>query len=186
MCAAIALLVLPPAATLLPVMPRLTIDLLGPQWGLASEMAPWLLVASAIGTLRTALAMALEATATFGAVYRSQLVLLASMLLSALAVALSRQWLALALGVVVAQVLAHGAQAVSAARSDLIEPRVLSKWYLVALTASFAGFLLAAASQWALHSVYSFVLVAAVISIYLSILWMRRSSIEPLRILGPS
>ncbi len=127
-----AILVLPPTALVIPAVPGLTRLLLGPQWDEAGVMAQYVLGATAVVVLSGLLGTALQASNNFRAVWYGQLAGIVVMAAASLAMLESGDWHAMGIGSVLAAVLSHGTQLVSASRSSLVDRRLVVTWYGVA------------------------------------------------------
>ena len=127
--ASASLVVLPLVALAVPTVPALTRILLGPQWSEAGVMAQFILGATALNVLNSLLDSALQASNNFRAVWLSQVVTLAVMGVTAVAIVSLTSWLPMAAGVLIAAILAHFVQVLSASRSHLLDYRMLMKWY---------------------------------------------------------
>ena len=129
--ASAALVVLPLTALVIPLMPDLIRLLLGPQWDEAGTwpssclaQPPYLSCPGLLGT-------ALQASNNFRAVWLGQLTTIAVMAGASLAIVLSRKLAADGIGYLASAVLSHATQLVSAARSELVDLRLVVKWYTI-------------------------------------------------------
>ena len=133
--ASAALMVLPLAALVIPVMPYLIRLLLGPQWREAGVMAQFVLGATAMFILSGLLGTALEASNNFRALWLGQLTTITVMAGASLLMILTGSWQPMGIGYLAAAVLSHAVQLQYAVRSALVDPRLVVKWYSVSAAA---------------------------------------------------
>jgi O-antigen/teichoic acid export membrane protein len=141
MLGASALMLLPACALVLPVVPMVTLFVLGPQWDVASQMTPWVLAAAVLTLHSSLLTMALESSAHFRQLWLGQF---ASMVVLAIAAALiwtTGEWLPLAVSFPAAAIAAHGVQLVSAGRRGLLDLGRVAARYLAITGVSLVAFL---------------------------------------------
>ena len=176
-----AVVVLPLTALVTPLVPDLIRLLLGPQWEEAGVMAQFVLGATAVVSLSGLLGTALQASNNFRAVWLGQLTTLAVMAGASLAMVRIGSWLPMGIGYLAAALLSHAVQLLSATRSALVDPRLVSKWYSI----SAAVCLLLGAFGWAVESsgassLVQLAVIAGLGSCYLAAVLWHRNRIEPI------
>lgn len=181
MLAASAWLLVVPAAVAVPLMPAVVRLLIGPEWQLAGEMAQWLWVAAAITVPVTLLAMALESSNHFRAIWLGQAVLGVTSLVAAVAVWLTGSWIVVAAAFLVGAAAAHALQMAGAARLGLLDsPRVLRTYGLCLIAAALmwvAGGLIA---RLVASPSLQVVLGALIVGLYYMIVWKLRHRMRPM------
>ena len=129
MLAASALVVFPVGSIVLPATPAAVTLLMGDQWTTAAQMVPYLCVGGMGLVLSLILAGALEASGLFRIALGGELAWLVTMLLGALATAVTSSWLGIAVAVAIAPIAGHSFQCFAGIRADLLNARMLALWY---------------------------------------------------------
>ena len=180
-----AIVVLPLTALAVPAAPTVTRILLGPQWAEAGLMAQFILVATAVNVLSALLGSALEASNKFRAVWMSQIAVIATLAIACGVMLVTRLWVAVAVGYVIAALASHAVQIVWSSRGQLLASRSIFLGYTAAAFLSLimlglgSAMVALASSDVALIGMLVVVGASALVALF-----ALRNRIEPLAALG--
>lgn len=172
-----AWLVLPVAAVLTPGVQIMMGLVLGPNWTLAQEMAPWLWIGASLAAVYTLVGTAAESAGHFRILWTSQIPDAIILTIATFTLWLTGDWLALAVGVVAAAAGHLIVIVASAGRQGLLQARVVYR--RLALTVG-VSLLLAVplwVASWHLPQLASLFLCAMVAGGFLLITYRSRSRI---------
>ncbi len=170
-----------PAAVLVPLMPAAVTVLMGPGWMVTANMAQWLWVIAALMIPVTVLASALESSNNFSALWAGQIAMAVAFVLGGALVVLIHHWEAVAASFLVGGLMAHVLQIRAAGRRGLLDTPYLLRGYALAGTAAVilvvAGAAVAAAGP---PAVVQLILGALIVTAYASVLWRLRGRVASL------
>lgn len=175
------ILLVVPAALMIPLMPAAVAVLMGPGWSVTASMAQWLWLIAALTIPVTILASALESSNNFSALWSGQIALAGTYVASGGLVMVTDQWVVVAAGFLAGVLLAHALQVKAASRRGLLAARSLLQGYAAAGLAAAAligvGAVIAATD---VPELLQIVLGAVCLAGYAGMLWGVRRRVPPL------
>jgi PST family polysaccharide transporter len=182
MLGASASMLIPATALVLPVVPIVTLLVLGAQWQVAAQMSPWVLAAAILTLHSSLLTMALESSAHFRQLWIGQFASIAVLALAAVFIWTSGEWLPLAVGFPAAVITSHAVQVLIAGKRGLLDVGKLGARYLSASALACAlfleSYLVVRESRSVLLSLSNCALLMAVLA-FGAIRWRSRHGLDP-------